>query len=260
MTEYKEYDEIRGLIARWYEGGTTPDQERRLADFFATAGELPADLEMERSMFQAIDAADGQEVEIPEELARRIDTALEAEMEQERHASTVTSRFRRWMVATGAVAASLVAALMVHTFVVKDNDPVTQRPQLAVNTPSVPVTSVPDTAASVIDEVGMVASASPQTKDKAKRRPAPSARKAKVSGAPVLDDSVESESDDDMYLTEAEEQRLMAANYRVVRDEREADAILSSVFVHLEGSIVEESYRIGDINAEYEMEMTKLYN
>jgi len=63
-----------------------------------------------------------------------------------------------------------------------------------------------------------------------------------------------------MYLSEAEEQQLIADNYRVVRDEREADAILSSVFVRLEGSLMEESYRISDINAEYEMEMTKLYN
>lgn len=258
MTEHKEHNEIRYLLSRWYEGGTTPDEERRLTEFFATAGTLPSDLENERVMFRTIDAVDEQGVEIPEELARRIDNALEVEMARERKTTSATSRFHRWMIAAGAVAASLAAALMVHDFVVKDNDPVRQQIQLAVNTSSMPVASAPDTAVFIVDEVNTVPAKSSQVRDNAKRRLALSARKSKA--APVSDDSCKRESDVDMYLSEAEEQQLIADNYRVVRDEREADAILSSVFVRLEGSLMEESYRISDINAEYEMEMTKLYN
>jgi len=151
MTEHKEHNEIRYLLSRWYEGGTTPDEERRLTEFFATAGTLPPDLENERVMFRTIDAVDEQEVEIPEELARRIDNALEVEMARERKTTSATSRFHRWMIAAGAVAASLAAALMVHDFVVKDNDPVRQRIQLAVNASSMPVASAPDTAVFIVE-------------------------------------------------------------------------------------------------------------
>ena len=251
MTEYKEYNEIKDLIARWYEGGATPGEYRRLMDFFSTARGLPGDLEMERAMFQAIDAVDEQEVKIPEELARRIDNAIEEEMAREREATSATSRFHRWMIAAGTVAASLVAVLMVHTFVVKDHDRVRPQTQLALGSPASSVTSAPDTAAFIVPgEINTDRSASSEMQVNTKRRPASSSQKAKA-------DRTQHE---DMYLSEAEEQQLIADNYRVVRDEREADAILSSVFVRLEGSVVEEDYRISDISAEYEMEMTKLYN
>lgn len=262
MTEHKEHNEIRYLLSRWYEGGTTPDEERRLSEFFATAGTLPPDLENERVMFQAIDAVDEQEVKIPEELARRIDNAIEEEMARERETTSATSRFHRWMIAAGTVAASLVAVLMVHTFVVKDHDRVRPQTQLALGSPASSVTSAPDTAAFIVPgEINTDRSASSEMQVNTKRRPASSSQKAKADR--TQQDKIsptESGLDEDMYLSEAEEQQLIADNYRVVRDEREADAILSSVFVRLEGSVVEEDYRISDISAEYEMEMTKLYN
>ena len=40
-----EYKEIREIIDRWYGGGTTPGEERRLVEFFSSATGLPDDLE-----------------------------------------------------------------------------------------------------------------------------------------------------------------------------------------------------------------------
>ena len=70
---------------------------------------------------------------------------------------------------------------------------------------------------------------------------------------------VETDSDDDLYLSE-EEERLVAANYHVVTDEREADAILTTVFVRLESGMTEENFRISDVRARYEMEVNDIYD
>ena len=66
--------------------------------------------------------------------------------------------------------------------------------------------------------------------------------------------------DDDLYLSEEEEERLVAANYHVVTDEREANAILGAVFVRLKSGMTEESYKISDVKARYEMEMNDIYD
>lgn len=49
-------DEMKELLARWYEAQTTDDEERMLREWFRTARELPAELEGARAMFGGFDA------------------------------------------------------------------------------------------------------------------------------------------------------------------------------------------------------------
>lgn len=85
-------------------------------------------------------------------------------------------------------------------------------------------------------------------------------RHDKASRHAVKHKPVGTDSDDDLYLSEEEEERLVAANYHVVTDEREANAILGAVFVRLKSGITEESYKISDVKARYEMEMNDIYD
>lgn len=79
-----EYNDIREILNRWYDGNTTPAEQQRLVDFFATDRELPADLEMEREMFRAMTEAGEDYAEMPLEVSRSINAALEVEMARER--------------------------------------------------------------------------------------------------------------------------------------------------------------------------------
>lgn len=257
MTEYKE---IREILDRWYEGLTVPDEERRLLEFFSADLELPEDLEAERNMFRAIAAADETETDIPAGLAARIDSAIEAEMARERNAVASSSKWRLRITAVCGAAACLMAGwLTIRTLVGTAPGLDNQSERMAVNAPAPSISHVKEAAAYTVEPEVEHTSVS-EAKGNVKAKTVHSARKAVRARRHSVSDDADTPADEDMFLSEAEEEQLIADNYHVVEDEREAYAILNSVFARLEGSMVEENYRIGDINAQYEMEMTKLYN
>lgn len=97
MTENNKYTHIRELLDRFFDGDTTCAQERELEQFFASAPELPADLEQYREMFGWYAAG------MPEEEERGAVTAAEKP-------STRLLNWRPWL-AWGA--AAVVAAVII---------------------------------------------------------------------------------------------------------------------------------------------------
>lgn len=249
-----EYDYIREILNRWYDGNTTPAEQQRLADFFATDRELPADLEMEREMFRAMAEAGEDYAEMPVEVSERITAALEAEMAGERVERRKGFGWRRRAMTACAAAACMAMILTIPFLKSNDKAMIGDKAGMAVSeTPDARRASI-DTMLFMTPELPRaVAPAVEKESRKLASAQKKSSRKA-VKCKPVETD------DDDLYLSEEEEERLVAANYHVVTDEREADAILSTVFVRLESGMTEENFKISDVRTRYEMEMNDIYN
>lgn len=250
-----EYSDIREILNRWYDGNTTPAEQQRLADFFATDRELPADLEMEREMFRAMAEAGEDYAEMPVEVSERITAALEAEMAGERVERRKGFGWRRRAMTACAAAACMAMVLTIPFLKSSDKAMVGDKAGMAVSeTPDVRPVSTDTMLFMTPEQPRAVAPAV----EKESRKLASVHKKAQRHA--VKHKPVETDSDDDLYLSEEEEERLVAANYHVVTDEREANAILGAVFVRLKSGITEESYKISDVKARYEMEMNDIYD
>lgn len=256
-----EYDDIREILNRWYDGNTTPAEQQRLADFFATDRELPADLEMEREMFRAMAEAGEDYAEMPVEVSERITAALEAEMAGERVERRKGFGWRRRAMTACAAAACMAMILTIPFLKSNDKAMVGDKAGMALSeTPDVRPVST-DTMLFMTPELPRTVA---PAVEKESRKLASAQKKAsrhdKASRHAVKRKPVETDSDDDLYLSKEEEERLVAANYHVVTDEREANAILSTVFVRLESGMTEENFRISDVRTRYEMEMNDIYD
>lgn len=250
-----EYNDIREILNRWYDGNTTPAEQQRLADFFATDRELPANLEMEREMFRAMAEAGEDYAEMPVEVSERITAALEAEMAGERVERRKGFGWRRRAMTACAAAACMAVILTIPFLKSNDKAMIGDKAGMAVS-------ETPDARRASTDTMLFMTPELPRAVAPAvekESRKLASAQK-KVSRHAVKCKPVETDSDDDLYLSEEEEERLVAANYHVVTDEREADAILSTVFVRLESGMTEENFRISDVRARYEMEVNDIYD
>lgn len=250
-----EYNDIREILNRWYDGNTTPAEQQRLADFFATDRVLPADLEMEREMFRAMTEAGEDYAEMPLEVSRSINAALEVEMAREREPQRKGFGWRRRAMTACAAAACMAVVLTIPFLKSNDKAMVGDKAGMAVSeTPDVRPVSTDTMLFMTPEQPRAVAPAV----EKESRKLASAKKKAQRHA--VKHKPVETDSDDDLYLSEEEEERLVAANYHVVTDEREANAILGAVFVRLKSGITEESYKISDVKARYEMEMNDIYD
>lgn len=250
-----EYNEIREILNRWYDGNTTPAEQQRLADFFATDRELPADLEMEREMFRAMTEAGGEYAEMPLEVSRSINAALDTEMARERRPQRKNFGWRRRAMTACAAAACMAVVLTIPFLKSSDKAMVGDKAGMALSeTPDAGPVSTDTMLFMTPEQPRAVAPAVEKESRKLASAQKKSSRKA------VKRKPVETDGDDDLYLSEEEEERLVAANYHVVTDEREANAILGAVFVRLKSGITEESYKISDVKARYEMEMNDIYD
>lgn len=249
-----EYNDIREILNRWYDGNTTPAEQQRLADFFATDRELPADLEMEREMFRAMTEAGEDYAEMPHDVSERINAAIEAEMAGERGPQRKGFGWRRRAMTACAAAACMAVVLTIPFLKSSDKAMVGDKPGMALSeTPDAGPISTDTMLFMTPEQPRAVAPAVEKESRKLASAQKKSSRKA-VKCKPVETD------DDDLYLSEEEEERLVAANYHVVTDEREANAILGAVFVRLKSGMTEESYKISDVKARYEMEMNDIYD
>lgn len=250
-----EYNDIREILNRWYDGQSTPAEQQRLADFFATDRELPADLEMEREIFRAMAEAGEEYAEMPHEVSERINAALDAEMAGERIERRKGFGWRRRAVTACAAAACMAVVLTIPFLKSDDKAMVGDKPGMALS-------ETPDAGPVSTDTMLFMTPEQPRAVapavEKESRKLASAQKKSSCKA--VKRKPVETDSDDDLYLSEEEEERLVAANYHVVTDEREANAILGAVFVRLKSGITEESYKISDVKARYEMEMNDIYD
>lgn len=250
-----EYNDIREILNRWYGGHSTPAEQQRLADFFVSDKALPADLEMEREMFRAMTEARADYAEMPLEVSERINAALEAEMAGERVKRRKGFGWRWRAMTTCAAAACMAVVLTIPFLKSSDKAMVGDKAGMAVSeTPDVRPAST-DTMLFMTPELPRAVA---PAVEKESRKLASVHKKAARHA--VKREPVDTDSDDDLYLSEEEEERLVAANYHVVTDEREADAILSTVFVRLESGMTEENFRISDVRTRYEMELDDIYN
>lgn len=69
MKRDKNIEQIKSLLARFYEGQTTPDEERLLADFFRRE-DVPEDLQEDKQLFLLLVQASDQEM--PQDIAEEI--------------------------------------------------------------------------------------------------------------------------------------------------------------------------------------------
>ena len=69
MKRDKNIEQIKSLLARFYEGQTTPEEERLLADFFRRE-DVPEDLQQDKQLFLLLVQASDQEM--PQDIAEEI--------------------------------------------------------------------------------------------------------------------------------------------------------------------------------------------
>lgn len=255
-----EHDEIRKTLCRWYDGETTSFEQRRLVDFFSEERELPPDLKRERELFRSL-SADDVETEIPEEFAARINDAIEDEMAGERRTVPAALKLRRRIAAACGIAACLLVAAMSYFVASYQVDRQIPQPRLSLNEPELTESSSTDAVPGIIHENLCAASVeSPLAVNKTPRRHASSKVKDKTQ---TVDPNMENNGNTepyarDTYLSEDEEELLISHNYIVVRDEREANAILNTVLEQFETCMEEQSLQIQDISQEYEMRVRQV--
>ena len=71
MTYTMNIEQIKSLLARFYEGQTTPEEERLLADFFRRE-DVPEDLQEDKQLFLLL--AQTSDQEMPQDIAEEITT------------------------------------------------------------------------------------------------------------------------------------------------------------------------------------------
>jgi len=69
MTYNMNIEQIKSLLARFYEGQTTPEEERQLADFFRRE-DVPEDLQEDKQLFLLL--AQTSDQEMPQDIAEEI--------------------------------------------------------------------------------------------------------------------------------------------------------------------------------------------
>lgn len=65
-------DRIRQLLARYYDGVSTPEETKELKDFFCQAKNVPEDLGADAAIFKAMAQIEAKECKVPENLKERI--------------------------------------------------------------------------------------------------------------------------------------------------------------------------------------------
>ena len=266
--ESERIDDIKRLLDRFYSGRTDRADELRLIRFFTEAGELPPELEADKALFVSMTDINDMAVDIPEEYSDRTGLALEAEMKAERD-RTSRMRWRKkayaWSAAAClALAVTVAAGILINNGTVrKDNIANVTKKETLRPTVSDSILKPNESVIPQVTPVGESVSGQTLTaKAETVRTQSPAGRHKGVMVSagmrPVADTPEEDDYEDQIDRYREEEQKMLAENYYVVNDEREADAIVNSIFSRLEGNMALESNRISEIGGDYEMEVDKL--
>lgn len=141
-----DLQDIRRLLDNYYNGTTTPGEEAALAHFFASAHDLPADLETEAKIFRAL-SAHPRTYDMPDGLAERLTRAIDRaeQQEQARHPRRIAFIWR---------AATVAAVLAIGLIMVYQQKGDTQSPPaIVMQQPAVRPADGPDTTATTALEV-----------------------------------------------------------------------------------------------------------
>lgn len=160
MSAYSDINVIRPLLARYYAGTSTREEEQALTDFFSNTPPemLPSEMLPDREIFLVLAAMDSdQEQEtyaIPAGLEARLDAFVTSLAEQEKTASSTHAEGRRLRNLTAffsAVAACLFAAWLVTGVIRPDRSHNTISPDLAEATSLALTPSATDSATGLTD-------------------------------------------------------------------------------------------------------------
>ncbi|MBO4985150.1 MAG: hypothetical protein J6C87_05845 [Bacteroides sp.] len=96
-------EELEGLLAKFYEGNTSEQEEMWLAEALESE-ELPEHLLKEKALFQACFGRKEEEVEVPAGLEEKLNLLIDAKADEEQHffQKNHTERSRRWMLGAAA--------------------------------------------------------------------------------------------------------------------------------------------------------------
>lgn len=268
--------EIRMLLAEWYDASISPEQERHLHRLLAATPSLPEDIAGDAELFMAISIPEDTMLpEIPEKLNERIKSALEQEFAKTRRGINIfghhISRYAvGWIAAVIALAAPAawltidrilktekaddVAGKKLALNVAPLTDSVNNRQTLTLAKDENPI---PETSAKE-HKFSSACNSRNHIPGHSIDGPEDSPAKSRTSQRPetVEDDNF---NELDFYPYSDEERELLADNYRIVSDRREAEAIVSTVIMRLQGNLMSESQRISEINSQYQLETNKLY-
>lgn len=146
MTHINDINEIRRLIARYYDGSCSPDEELKIEEYFCLTpdSELPDDLRADAAMFRALAIAGSiDDIELPTGLDERLD-AVTADAPVRR--KPVIIRYLSIAAAAAVVIAIGIGLLNLSRPAKQPND----EQMIAVNSMNdndVVVDTVPDTPA-----------------------------------------------------------------------------------------------------------------
>lgn len=146
MTHINDINEIRRLIARYYDGSCSPDEELELEEYFCLTpdSELPDDLRADAAMFRALAmAGSSDDIELPAGLDERLD-AVTADAPVRRKPLII-----RYLSIAAAAAVVIVIGISLLTLS-RPAEQTTDEQMIAVNGSTanvVVVDTVPDTPA-----------------------------------------------------------------------------------------------------------------
>lgn len=263
--------EIRELLRRWYDGTTSKEEERRLKCLLLRSSQLPPDLEADKKLFEGLSAMGEESVPIPDHLQSRISDAIEKEIKTSKPLANKTHtelaslfRARKLRMAIGGVAVCLAGIFFTNRMMNIPEMKIEPGDKLALNAPG----KTFQTDDSLYTHHLTLAATESEVKEEKKKKiqsltpgkgvKATARARKNHNSAMVFNSTTGNEEDYTEYLSAEEEERLERRNYRVVRDEAEADAILNSFFSQLESNVAMETSRLSRVGLEYEAEMMKI--
>lgn len=279
MKEKIEYEIIRSLLQKWYEGLASAEEEAEIFRLLHRLNPLPAEFAADKAIFDELFSAEEDLLIIPADTDRKILSALEEEIAADR-GRTVEKRvpfFRRYSrIAAAAVGLILLGGVItIMKFSESGYDEI---PSLASqNDNRRPSKIIEDTL--IRQQQPLLAHApltvssidSPEKrvvkteKEKAKRSTSKKYNnnnkefKSEANATEEKTLSVPKEKYNNSNSDFSEEERAMLnSKYRVVKDAREADAILDNIFSRLESAIDNESCKISKVAIEYDSKMLRL--
>ncbi|MDE6273017.1 MAG: hypothetical protein K2M31_08435 [Muribaculaceae bacterium] len=271
----KEISELNYLLKDWLEANESPDQEQRIAALIevidisseSIPDELLSSIRL-LSDLQSLERGDEECDEMPAPFADRISAALDKEIASENRSARIMDHLRRYrkklMRYAGILAIAIAGSMVLcHFFSDSDQskDEVVSYANSSHKSADSPILTATPKSPLLTQDSLQVYSAS-LSENRKSENDSFKARSNSASLSVRSEETIEIIQDPEYFeagMTD-EEKVMAAANYRVVSDFREADAILNMVFAQLNGNLLIGAARIDDIDMNYSSERNHLFS
>lgn len=116
MNKNHDIDQIKSLLEAYYDGTTTIEQEKLLYDFFASATEIPAEMEADRQLFNSLHSVLAKEIIVPDNLENQLISHID-NLEKAEQINR-----RKWIKPFAYISAA-ACAILLFTFGIKIFNP-----------------------------------------------------------------------------------------------------------------------------------------